>query len=236
MDIDNLNNLETETRQAEDRKPIDIDTYFDDMDLTKEQIEERKEAAKDFNDFMLFIFAVILAQHQYGYVDYAALQATFSNGYQDEISKYMDVDRNLRGYTEDFAETTLETTKAHLASELVGVVGIQRTLEVLGDSYYLSEARAVETAVNMALDVINYKDYVTAIARGYKHKKWIAIRDKHTRKTHGKADGQIVPIGEYFHVGKALLAYPHDTVTSGSTGADHLEEIISCRCSFRYTR
>lgn len=234
MEIDKLNNLETQ--ETDNSQIISIDDYFNEMDLTKKQIEERKEAARDFNDTILFIFAVILAQYQYGYVDYAALQYTFANDYQDAISKYMDVDKNLQGYTEDFAETTLETTKAHLASELLGVVGIDRTLQVLNDSYYLSEARAVEMAVNMSLDVINYKDFITAIARGFRHKEWIAIHDKKTRKTHDLADRQVVPIGDYFRVGKAQLMYPHDTVTSGSTGASHLEEIINCRCAYRYTR
>lgn len=233
MDVDVLNNLETQTKSSEYSK-LDIDEFFDEMDMTTEQKEERKRAAHDFEDVVLFVFAIILAQQEYGYVDYASVKNTFVNEYTNSIGSYLAVDSVLEGYANNYADDTLETTQRHLALELAGIMNPNEIIRVLNDSYYLSEARAVKMAVNMSLDIVNYKDFLTAIQRGFRHKKWIAVRDKHTRKTHDFADGQVVPIGEFFKVGKARLMFPHDTIVGN--GAECLEEIENCRCSYRYIR
>jgi hypothetical protein len=55
-------------------------------------------------------------------------------------------------------------------------------------------------------------------------KRWVAVGDKHTRKSHAKANGQTVPVSEPFMVGGAVMQYPGD-----SSGP--LSETANCRCA-----
>jgi len=55
-------------------------------------------------------------------------------------------------------------------------------------------------------------------------KRWLATEDHRTRPDHVKADGQVVPWGQYFTVGKFQMLYPHDP--QGPP-----EEVINCRCT-----
>lgn len=59
-------------------------------------------------------------------------------------------------------------------------------------------------------------------------KTWLATNDDRTRETHAEADGQEVPLNEYFDVGGAPLMYPGDP-----DGPD--EEVINCRCTQVYS-
>lgn len=228
--IDRLNIIETETEYVE----IDIEDYFLEMDLTKRQIQERIDFAEESEDLIFFIYAYILEQYRNDAVNYPAVKRELVAGYTDIVERYVDLDRALEGYISTFADKVVNTTQRRLETE------IDRSDDsldvVLDNSYWLSDARATETAVNMALDVINYKDFITAKERGFTRKQWLAIEDNRTRPTHSQVNMRIIPIDEYFEVGAARLAFPHDLITEGSTGIDHLEEIISCRCSFRYVR
>jgi hypothetical protein len=90
---------------------------------------------------------------------------------------------------------------------------------------------------------INWADQIRRIARteatsayGYasvqraakdpatRWKRWVAVGDKHTRKTHAAANGQTVSVAEPFMVGAAALQYPGDP--SGGSG-----ETTNCRCA-----
>ena len=62
----------------------------------------------------------------------------------------------------------------------------------------------------------------------------MAYPDNRVRPTHVDANGLKVPIGSYFEVGEALMLYPKDTTSEFSTGAEHPEETINCRCSCKY--
>nr|WP_145404245.1 phage minor head protein [Paenibacillus xylanexedens] len=61
------------------------------------------------------------------------------------------------------------------------------------------------------------------IAKG---KKWRSAAGTRTRKTHRKANGQIVALDKPFKVGSSKLMYPGDT-------AGDPEEIINCRCTMQ---
>ncbi len=63
-----------------------------------------------------------------------------------------------------------------------------------------------------------------------KTKKWVAVLDNRTRKSHAKADGQVQPITEPFIVMEQRLMRPSDT----SMGAT-LDNVINCRCSSIYS-
>lgn len=60
----------------------------------------------------------------------------------------------------------------------------------------------------------------------YLRKRWIAVKDGKTRHSHGKADGQIREIEEYFVVGSGHMLYPGDIRGPAS-------EVYNCRCSMR---
>ena len=57
--------------------------------------------------------------------------------------------------------------------------------------------------------------------------KWVATADERTRPTHAQADGQVVELGQPFHVGNALL----DAPGVGHAGMAPAEEVINCRCT-----
>ncbi|CCC85584.1 uncharacterized protein yqbB [Paenibacillus polymyxa M1] len=61
------------------------------------------------------------------------------------------------------------------------------------------------------------------IAKG---KKWRAAGGTRTRKSHRKANGQVVPLDEPFKVGDSKLMYPGDP--SGEA-----KEIVNCRCTMQ---
>ena len=92
--------------------------------------------------------------------------------------------------------------------------------------YFDSEDRAEFIAEDEANSIEGYEDFLVALMRGFTTKTWNTMQDKRVRDTHVKAEGQTVPIGEFFHVGNALLMFPRDTVN----GADYPEELVNCRC------
>lgn len=57
-------------------------------------------------------------------------------------------------------------------------------------------------------------------------KRWIAVKDGRTRHSHGKADGQVREVDEYFDIGGKYLMYPGDVRGPAS-------EVYNCRCSMR---
>ncbi|MGO4953097.1 phage minor head protein [Paenibacillus sp. DRB1-1] len=61
------------------------------------------------------------------------------------------------------------------------------------------------------------------IAKG---KKWRSAAGTRTRKSHRKANGQVVPLDEPFKVGDSKLMYPGDP--SGKA-----KEIVNCRCTMQ---
>jgi len=61
------------------------------------------------------------------------------------------------------------------------------------------------------------------IAKG---KKWRSAAGKRTRKTHQKANGQVVALDKPFKVGSSMLMYPGDP-------AGGAKEIVNCRCTMQ---
>lgn len=92
--------------------------------------------------------------------------------------------------------------------------------------YFDSEDRAEFIAEDEANSIEGYEDFLVALMRGFTTKTWNTMQDKRVRDTHVRAEGQTVPIGEFFHVGNAMLMFPRDTVN----GADYPEELVNCRC------
>lgn len=204
-EIDELNNF------SED-EILDIDAYFDEMELSEEGKEERKKFAKDMKEIMLFLFSLFLVMKENSYMDKRFIISQLQSKYSDLVIEYMKIDKYIEEHIKEFSEETVDTTIRHIDEE-----------------FYLSEDRSVLISVNEANSTLNYKDFANAIADGKTEKQWLTEKDQKVRKTHKRLDSVIIPIEDTFVVGNTLMRFPHDTFY----GIDY-KELSNCRCAVRY--
>lgn len=206
-EIDEINDLSQD-------EILDISTYFDEMELSDEEKEKRKEFSESMVDVMLFIFALFSVMRQYGYINKNYIISQLQSRYSDLVLKYMDINKAVNDYIQRFSEEIVDTT-----------------LKYPDEEYYLSNDRATLVSVNEAQTVLGYSELSEAIKNGYTKKKWITEGDRKVRKTHREVDMQEIPIDEYFFVGDSLMMYPHDNITFDIDP----KEVINCRCSIVYS-
>lgn len=189
-----------------------FEQYFGDMDLTEEEKEKRIEVAKDLDDLMLFIFALIAIMRESNSIDkdYIALQ--INNRYVEILQRYMGVDDYLEDYIRQFSNTFIQTT-----------------FDSIDDEWYMSADRSRFIAENESNNVCSYDEYAQAIKDGKTRKEWITMRDRKVRHSHREIDGKVLKISEQFVVGDSLMNFPRDETFSPSAG-----QVISCRCSIKY--
>ena len=185
-------------------------SYFGDMPITREQAKERERMAMVFEDAVKQYLLLLLLSLGTGVVMYE---------YAEE--KLRDTLREHNIGTEDY--------RARYARDLT-----RSTLANLGTPWFFSEDRAIWNAENEANTVSNHDDFQRAKERGYTRKRWMGMDDYRERATHKQKNYEIIPIDDYFHVGAAELLYPKDIFSENSTGADHPEETVNCRCSLIY--
>ena len=207
--IDELNSITTEYEE------VDIDTYFEPMDITEEQKEERKKAAEDLWWVLLLMFGLIKQSIEDGDLDYAFIYETFKESYTDVVSKYADLDGYIDLYIDKFTRNTLDTTWKNIDL-------------AQPDSFWTSNRRAVGIAVNQANVILNYEDLLRAIREGKNVKVWHTQRDNRVRKDHALLEGKKVGILDFFVVGDSLLQFPCDEVH-----CNNVRDIANCRCYCR---
>lgn len=191
---------------------IPIEQYFDEMELTKTEKEQRKEFAESMEDAMLFIFMLFLTMREYNHVNKDYIIQQLEIRYTGIVSKYVDIDRYLEDYIAEFSADTVETTIKN------------------GDTaYFTSGDRAILIAENESHFTFSRKEYYEALKAGKIKKQWMDIRDNKERKTHREVGGMILPIREPFVVGNSLMMY----ATDHSLNAE-AKEYINCRCTTRY--
>ena len=210
LNIDELN-IVTYTDSEVDRW---LDEYFEPMELPEEDIETRKNAAKDFRDILLFILLAIKIGDELGMIDWDSLRIQLQSEFGSVARKYARDDEFMRDFANKAAEDFLEVTRERIAKD-----GL--------DSRWVSDDRALSDAANYSNMTVGYEEWQKAIEDGKKYKVWISQRDGRVRHTHRVADGQKVPIKAMFRVGNSLLAYPTDP--DGDP-----EEVIGCRCHCNY--
>jgi len=86
------------------------------------------------------------------------------------------------------------------------------------------QVRATRIARTEATAAWNSGSLAALAAEGRTHKKWLATKDERTREDHKVADGQVVPLGRPFRVGKSLLMMPGDPAAPPW-------ETVNCRCT-----
>jgi hypothetical protein len=216
MEIDKLNNA---TREI-DEPYIDFEEYFSKMDLPQSEIDKRIEMANDIKDDMLFLFLLIMlyrdnlgmTSETYGlYIE--VIIGSFKARYEATLRKYFpNMEEQLQAYIEYFAK-----------------LQVTRTLQNMGDDYYLSDERTYNIGANEANVVGDMVMFEQAKQDGKTKKKWIDMKDNRERKTHLAVGGTILPIDDYFTVGKSKMLFPHDYQHCNDES-----ELSNCRCSIHY--
>lgn len=196
---------------------IDIDTYFDEMELSDEEKEKRKEFSKSMVDAMLFIFALFSVMRQYNSVNKQFIISQLQSRYSELVLQYMDIDKMVDDYIQKFSEEIVDTT-----------------LKYPDEEYYLSNDRATLIGVNEANSILGYSQLQEAKEKGYTRKTWVTEGDKKVRRTHREADMQEIPIDDYFVVGNSLMLFPHDNLSEYGKYAE-AKEIVNCRCTAVYS-
>lgn len=204
--IDELNSITTEYEE------VDIDTYFEPMDITEEQKEERKKAAEDLWWVLLLMFGLIKQSIEDGDLDYAFIYETFKESYTDVVNKYADLDEYIDLYIDKFTRNTLDTTWKNIDL-------------AQPDSFWTSNRRAVGIAVNQANVILNYEDLLRAIREGKNCKVWHTQRDNKVRKEHALLEGKKVSILDFYLVGESLLQFACDELH-----CSNVRDIANCRC------
>jgi len=209
--MDELNELSIEYGD------LDIESYFELMDISDEQKEKRKDAASDFWDALLFLFALIRVSIEYADFDYNYILTQFQNRYSEMVSEYARLDSYIEQYIDTFTHNTLNTTieRLNLTSE---------------NDYWTSDKRALGIALNEANSVLNYEELQQAIDKGYTHKQWRAEIDRKTRDEHREMNGKTIPIDQYFHFSDCEMMMPHDEVNGTA------EQLVNCRCALKYSK
>ncbi len=204
--IEELNNITTEYED------IEIDTYFDVMDITEEQKKEREKAAEDIAWLLLLLFALIKTSIEDGDLDYVFIKNIFNESYTELVNKYAESDPYIRDYIDKFVMTTLDSTWDHLDFSNP-------------DNYWTSRKRAIGIAVNEANTILNYKDLVNAIKEGKNAKIWKTQGDAKVRLEHALLENKVKGITELFRVGSSLLLFPRDELH-----CIDVRDIANCRC------
>lgn len=193
---------------------IDIETYFDEMELSEEEREDRKEFARRIDEVMLFIFTLFLTMKDYSYIDKNFIIKKLETRYSEVVSQFTNLDGYIEEYIERFSKDTVDTTIKNGA-----------------DDYWTSEERSTLISVNEANSILGYRQLQEAKEKGYTRKTWITEGDKKVRKTHREVDRETKPLEEPFIVGNSLMMYPHDNISFDVEA----KEVINCRCSVAYS-
>ena len=191
-----------------DRISLPYDEYFDEMDLSDEEKEERKELAREFE--ILFLFLLMA----YRKAQSEEMKAVLQNKYRDIAMAFIGTDKET-SYIAEYSKQIIDEV-------------IRTTNENINDPYYTSWDRAIYISENEANAIGNYRQQMEAVKSGKKYKTWITMNDKKVRHTHREIGSLKIPIFEAFQVGDSKMMFPKD-----SNG--EAKEIINCRCVLEYS-
>lgn len=206
--IDELNILD-DSSEVFDREDF-INHYFDTMQISKKQKQERIEAANEIFDAVLFF--LIWCENTPERVQEENTLRDFENLYKEVIFQHTEPSEYIDRYVHTFI------------SNLILV-----TLDHMGEEYFTSVERAAFNAVNEANTVMNYVDLERAKELGFEKKTWIAEIDGRTRPDHVYMNGWTIPIDDWFIFDDCMGLFPHDYA--------HLSQrqLANCRCTLRFS-
>ena len=204
--------------------------YFADMELTPKQKKEREKFCYILEDLLIIYFEMIKTSRDIGILnEYTIKQELMYNLYEavDDKGFFEDAEE-LDRYVADFVDASYKTTTSNLDEH-------PNDMDYTGEQqYWISEDRAKFIAEDQSNTLFNSKDYVEALKANKKQKIWKSFGDERVRHTHEEVDVTMIDIDDYFEVGAAKMLYPKDVTSALSTGAEHPEEVINCRCQCIY--
>lgn len=186
--------------------------YFGIMALTEKQKKDRIAFAERLEDELFYIFLLFSTLKDYSVTDDKIIVQQLTQAYLDVVSSF--------AIPQD--DYILEI------ASLFAMDFVRATLKHIEDAWYTSQDRVMYNAENEANTVLNYKDYIDAIGKGYHKKRWITMEDDKVRQTHQEIDGETIDINSLFVVGDSLMRFPCDK-EYGSP-----KEWVNCRCSLEY--
>ncbi len=204
--------------------------YFGVMMLTKEQKRQRERLAVLLEEAIAVFFEMYRTRQEMGVLSEVQLKQEFTYLVYDVVSGkgYFEDEAQEDKYITDLVNETYRATEENLAKH-------PNDYDYTGNKpYWISDDRAMFIAENEANTIINGYEFEEAKAQGKTHKIWKSYADDKVRPTHQEVDVTMIPIDDYFDVGAAQLLYPKDITSEFSTGIDHPEEIINCRCCALY--
>lgn len=214
--VNDVTALVEETKAHTKSVTKDYDKYFGEMEITNEEVEDRKKTANELEKVFLFLFALLLLLEEKKItpsewilvyiVSEKYEKALFSLGFDIKV----DI---IRDYVEDIVPTIIETT-----------------LRNIRNPYFVSRSRAKDLAGQESNSVHNASEHAKAVKSGMKYKSWITMHDERVRHTHSEVDNVKIAINDTFVVGDCLMRYPRD-VENGTA-----EEIANCRCVLQYSK
>lgn len=209
MKINGFDELNTATFDYEKY----IYEYFKPMRISEEEKETRRQAARDFRDYLLTLFLLLGIQTEYLAVNWDVIESEMRVEFQKAAIRYANDTQMLRDYIADKASDFVRITRENIDK----------------GEYWVSDERATMEAVNEANEVFGIDDYETAIESGMKYKSWLSQRDSKVRRSHRKVDGKKIPIEDYFVLEKGLMRFP-------GCYEDCPEESYGCRCVAVYSK
>ena len=205
--------------------------YFGDMLITDKQKKQRIDLAFILEDALAIYFEFIAQRIETGTLNPVTDKQQLVYMLYDSISGKDDIylpDEDLDKYVIKTAEEIYKTTVNNMAKT-------PNDMSYDGETpYWVSGDRAMFVAENEANTIYNTSDYNKALIDGKNYKVWQVYPDNRVRQTHIDVYGVTIPIDAYFDVGMARMLYPKDVTSEFSTGAEHPEEVIGCRCSILY--
>lgn len=204
---------------------MDIEEYFDTMELDDNQKQNRKDLAEDLQDAVIFLFALFKSYQEYSLtLDLIFIEMQFKNRLLEEVSKHIEIDEYIQEHISEIAKDVVNTTVSNINKDVVNT-----TVKKNDKENTIRQSRATNIAENEANSVYNYIEYKQAIDNGFKFKKWITEKDRHVRKTHSEVDENLIKIDDLFVVGESLMRFPKDDYYGASA-----KEIVNCRCTVEY--
>ena len=221
MAIQNFEELNILKRHSEP-----YEEYFRIMKLPPKALAKRIRLALDMEEAFATFFEVIML----GVIDEVTIKQQLMYDIYDAIGdeQRFETENQKDKYVTDLVNETYRSTVENLAK-------YPNDYDYTGETnYWVSDDRAMFIAEEEANTISNSQEYVEAKVQGLTHKIWMDYGDDRVRQTHQEVNGAKIPIGTYFDVGEARMLYPRDVTSSLSTGAEHPEEVVRCRCRVIY--
>lgn len=187
--------------------------YFKPMRISEEEKETRRQAARDFREYLLTLFLLLGIQSEYLAVNWDVIESEMRVEFQKAAIRYASNTQMLRDYIADKASDFVRITRENIDK----------------GEYWVSDERATMEAVNEANEVFGIGEYQYAVESGMKYKTWRGMMDSRERKSHVKMEGKKIPIEDFFVLDKGIMLHPSDF--------EHCPaESYNCRCVCKYSK